>query len=158
MLAKIEFGCGMRPTPGYLHHDRTMHSTHVDWAYDLNETPWPLAEEMLDEILALDVMEHLKIDVNVWLDECHRILKPEGVLHIRVPSWDNPVSYRDTTHRRVFHEESFYFWDVGHPLWENYGKFYYAESGRWWKVASVKRVNPDSRYGIGDLEFILWKR
>ena len=155
---RLELGCGKKPTPGYIHHDRIWHSAHVDVAHNLDVLPWPWADNSIDELLALDVLEHLKVDVNLWLDECHRILAPDGLLTMRVPSWDNPVSYRDTTHRKVFHEESFHFWDTDHPLWNTYGVFYYAEANRWWKVEDVRRVNPDPRYGVSDLRFVLRKR
>jgi predicted SAM-dependent methyltransferase len=155
---RLELGCGKRPTPGYIHHDRIAHSPHIDVAHNLDSLPWPWESESISEILAMDVMEHLKTDVNLWLDECHRILIPDGKLILRVPSYNNPVSYRDTTHQRVFHEESFYFWDCDHPLWDWYGQFYYAESGRWWTVEDVRRVNPDNRYKIGDLRFVMRKR
>lgn len=156
---RLELGCGVRPTPGYVHLDRIAHAGHVDVAHNLDVLPWPFEDGQFEEILALDVMEHLTQPVNVWLDECWRILKPNGVLVMRLPSWDNhAVFWRDTTHQRAFHEESFCFWDTAHPLWEYYGKFYYAEAGRWWVVESVTRVNPDSRYGIGDLRYVLRKR
>ena len=155
---KLELGCGKRPTPGYVHHDRTWHSGHIDVAHDLDRLPWPWADGEVTELLALDVLEHLRLEVNEWLDECHRILASGGVLTMRLPAWDNPVSYRDSTHRKVFHEETFDFWDPDKHLWQWYGSFYYAEANRWWAVESVRRVNPDLRYGVGDLRFELRKR
>lgn len=138
---KIQLGCGIRPLADYVNHDRIKHAPHVDVAHDLNILPWPWADESAAEILALDVLEHLKLDPNVWLDECWRILRPGGRLHMRLPAWDNPHSYRDLTHRKVFHPESFLFWDQSSAWWENYGRFYYAESGRWWEQEHVERCN-----------------
>lgn len=154
----LELGCGVRPTPGAVHHDRIKHAPHVDVAHDLDVLPWPWADAAWDTLLALDVPEHLHLDIQQWLDECWRILKPGGELHLRLPAWDNPTSYRDPTHQKVFQEESFYYWQPGHALHENYGKFYFAESARWWDVLSVTRGNADARYGIGDLLFTLRKR
>jgi len=154
----LELGCGVRPTPGALHHDRIAHSAHVDVAHDLDTLPWPWPDGSFDEIIAFDVLEHLKLEVAQWLDEAWRILCPGGQLRLRLPAFDNPVSFRDPTHQRLFHEETFYYWQPGHPLHENYGRFYFAESGRWWDVTHVARVNPDSRYGIGDLAVELRKR
>lgn len=153
----LELGCGVRPTPGAIHHDRIIHSPHVDVAHDLDVLPWPWPDESFDEIIAFDVLEHLKLEVAQWLDEAWRILHPGGMLRLRLPAFDNPVSFRDPTHQRLFHEETFYYWQPGHPLHENYGRFYFAESGRWWDVTYVARVNPDSRYGIGDLAVELRK-
>ncbi len=154
----LELGCGMRPTPGALHHDRIAHSPHVDIAHDLNQLPWPWVDETFDEVIAFDVLEHLTLEVPEWLDEVWRILRPAGRLWLRLPAFDNPVSYRDPTHKHLFHEETFYYWQPGHPLHDHYGHFYFAEARRWWAVAQVQRVNPDPRYGIGDLFFELHKR
>lgn len=156
--AVLELGCGMRPTPGALHHDRTRHSPHVDVAHDLDRLPWPWADDAFDLVLALDVMEHLHLEVAAWLDEAWRLLRPHGQLYLRLPAWDNPVSYRDPTHVRLFHEESFYYWQPGHALHQDYGRVYFGATARWWEVLSVARVNADPRYGIGDLAVRLRKR
>jgi|SRR5579859_8170238 len=154
----LELGCGVHPTPGALHHDRIRHSSHVDVAHDLNNLPWPWQDEAFELLVALDVMEHLKLDVQAWLDEAWRILRPGGQFYMRLPAHDNPVSYRDPTHYRFFHEETFYYWQPDHALYENYGRFYFAESSRWWDVLSVERGNADPRYGVGDLYVRLRKR
>jgi len=153
----LELGCGKRPTPGALHHDRIHHSDWVDVAHDLEVLPWPWPDESFDGILALDVMEHLRLDIPQWLDEAWRILKPDGYLYLRLPAFDNPVSYRDPTHRRVFQDETFYYWQPGHPLHQDYGCIYFAEAARWWQVESVARDNADPRYGVGDLCVLLRK-
>jgi len=154
----LHLGCGVRPIPNAVNHDRTYHADYVDVAHDLDLFPWPWDADAFDRIVALDVLEHLKADVEEWLGECWRILKPGGELYMRLPAHDNPVSYRDPTHRRVFHEESFDYWDPARPWFANYGHFYYAAPARWWEVVSVVRVNPDERYGVGDLMFRLRKR
>jgi SAM-dependent methyltransferase len=140
----------MRPMPDMIHHDRILHSAHVDVVHDLDVLPWPWSDGEFDHVMALDVMEHLRVDVQVWLDESWRILKLGGELHLRLPAWDNPVSWRDPTHRRVFHPETFDYWDPSKPL-HSYGAMYFAESGRWWSVLQVEHVNG------GDLGFILRK-
>jgi predicted SAM-dependent methyltransferase len=150
-MMTLELGCGVHPTPGAVHHDRVLHSPNVDIAHDLDCLPWPWADGEFDKILALDVMEHLRLDVADWLDECHRILKPGGKLVLRLPAWDNPVSYRDPTHRKVFHPETFDYWDKSKQLHADYGFFYFGERGRWWDVLTVERVNG------GDFGFVLRK-
>jgi SAM-dependent methyltransferase len=154
----LELGCGVHPTAGALHHDRIGHSPHVDVAHDLEELPWPWPDEGFETVIAFDVMGHLTLDVAHWLDEAWRILRPAGRLQLRLPAFDNPLSYRDPTQRRVFHEETFYYWQPGHPLYEAYGQFYFAESGRWWDVIQITRTRPDPRSGVGDLAVELRKR
>lgn len=149
---KLELGCGMKPTPGYLHHDRIAHSPHVDIAVDLEQVPWPWPSGSCEEVLAIDVLEHLHHDIPVWLNECHRILAPGGLLDMRLPAWDNPLSYRDPTHHRFFHEETFYYWDPSHHLFDGFGRYYFAEADRWWEVEAVTREFNDLRYRMRRLE------
>ena len=154
-MTTLQLGCGIRPLAGATNHDRTRHHDYVDVAHDLDVLPWPFQTEAYDKVIALDVMEHLKVDVQAWLDECWRILKPGGELVLRLPAWNNPVSYRDPTHRKVFHEETFFYWDKNQQLWQDYGSFYFAESGKWWTVVRVERVNPPT--ATGDLGYVLRK-
>lgn len=50
----------------------------------------PFAAESFDNVLCLEVIEHLEEkDVLTLLDEIHRILKPQGVLFISSPNFDN---------------------------------------------------------------------
>jgi hypothetical protein len=148
---KLELGCGRKPTPGYIHHDRWVHTPHVDLAFDLNRRPWPIEIEAVDEILAIDVFEHLSLEVREWLDECHRILRSNGTLVMRLPAWDNPLSYRDPTHRRVFHPESFLYWCPQNPgqVWQEFGQYYFGLGyNRWWKQVSMVREHGDLRFTL----------
>ena len=102
------------------------------------------------------LMAHLRCDVQAWLDECWRILKPGGELVLRLPAWNNPVSWRDPTHRRVFHEETFCYWDKRHALHHDYGSFYFGPGyNKWWVIERVERVNPPTL--TGDLGYVLRK-
>jgi hypothetical protein len=169
---KLELGCGRSPTPGYVHHDRTRHSDFVDVAFDLREYPWPIAgrryepaldvfkhlaglplDEPLDELLALDVFEHLGAEVAPWLDECWRVLRPGGLLDMRLPAADNLVSYRDPTHYRVFHEQTFCYWDPAHELHQQFGMLYeLGDRPRLWTVAKAYRENGDWRFNLVKLD------
>lgn len=141
-MATLELGCGVHPTPGAIHHDRIKHADWVDVAHDLNILPWPWQDGEFDKVIAIDVLEHLKpwkVDIQGWLDELWRILKPGGQAVLHLPAWNQPLSYRDPTHYRVFHPESFYYWQPGHYLHEQFGKFYFAESAKWWQVLLVEQ-------------------
>lgn len=146
----LELGAGANPHPrATIHHDRIIHSDWIDVAHDLTSFPWPWTDGSIDAVIAIDVFEHLKdVDVQTWLDECWRILTPSGLLIMRVPAWTNPLSYRDPTHYRVFHEESFSYWDPDHNLYEYFGRYYFQESGRWWRVRRAFREFEDLRFDL----------
>jgi SAM-dependent methyltransferase len=135
----LQLGCGIRPLEGAINHDLEKHSDFVDVTWDLNEMPWCWQDEEFDKIIALDVMEHLKTDVDVWLDECWRILKPGGLLVMRLPAWDHENSHIDPTHRRLFHEHTFDYWDKRTECHNNYGSYYYRKSNKWWITETVER-------------------
>ncbi len=108
--------------------------------------PWIWGDEEFDKIIALDVMEHLRVEVFEWLDECWRILKPGGQLVLRLPAWDHENSHIDPTHRRLFHEHTFDYWDRRTSYFDNYGKFYFPQN-KWWTVESVERRDNSSNIG-----------
>jgi len=145
-MSTLHLGCGIRPLEGAINHDLEKHSDFVDVVWDLDVTPWPWQDEEFDKIIALDVLEHLKTDVDVWLDECWRILQPDGLLVLRLPAWNHENSHIDPTHRRLFHEHTFDYWDRRTSYFDNYGKFYFPQN-KWWTVESVERRDNSSNIG-----------
>lgn len=99
----LNLGCGKHPDPKFrVNHDRTLHSEDVDIAWDLNDLPWPWADNEFDFIQALAVFEHLDIDLVASFNESHRILKPGGRLRVKLPLQDGHNAYDDPTHRWFF--------------------------------------------------------
>lgn len=139
----LQLGCGINPLIGAVNHDKIRHSEGVDVAWDLDVTPWLWNDGEFDKVMALDAMEHLKVDVEVWLDECWRILQPDGLLVLRLPAWDHENSHIDPTHRRLFHEHTFDYWDRRTAYFANYGVFYFPQN-KWWTVESVERRDNNS--------------
>lgn len=153
MSEVLNLGCGHRPLEAALNHDLRAHSEHVGIAHDLEELPWPWEDEAFRRIVAHDVMEHLRLEVEDWLDECWRILEPGGELEIRGPAWDRHNAWRDPTHVRPFEERMFDYWDPETEIGRKYGELYFGETARWWRVVGVERVD-----GGTNLLFRLEKR
>ena len=76
---------------------------------DLEDLPYP--DGMFDVVAAVDVLEHV-IDLNAVLREVLRVLRPEGVLVVRVPDREDLWTYLDPgypyrfAHLRSFDEPS----------------------------------------------------
>ena len=82
-LSKLEIGCGQRPTPGYIHND-----LNAFQGVDIVGSPWEidLADNSLEEVIALGLMEHLTYDqVHGTLVNVRRMLKVGGVFLFDVP-------------------------------------------------------------------------
>ena len=56
---RLNLGCGKRPHPEAINHDRYFFFAHVDHAWDLNHLPWPWPAGSFREVIAEDVLEHL---------------------------------------------------------------------------------------------------
>ncbi len=147
---RLELGCGISPTPGYVHHDISRHADYIDLAFDLRVYDWPIEGASVHELLATDVFEHIGAEIRPWLDECHRILAPDGKLSMRLPAYDHHLSYRDPTHYRVFHPQTFDYWcptGTSSSLWQDFGRFYFGpDYSKWWEMISVAREMNDLRY------------
>jgi hypothetical protein len=106
---KINLGAGNDIRREYENHD-SIALPGIDLIHDLNTYPWPWNNEKADEILAIDILEHLD-DFMMAMEELHRVMKTGALVHIKVPYWNSAYSCIDPTHRRGFHEQTFHFFD-----------------------------------------------
>jgi SAM-dependent methyltransferase len=95
----LDLGCGERPQyPQNIGVDvRTTDAVQV--RADLGAGV-PFRTASVDRIYAVHVLEHL-IDFLPLVDECHRILRPGGILHVMSPWWRHVNAVADPTHVRL---------------------------------------------------------
>lgn len=97
-------------------------------------------------ITAYDVLEHLPNLVQV-MTNCLYLLKPDGILEIKVPYELSTGAWRDPTHIRAFNEDSWkyytdWFWYLG---WEKYRfikkelKYIFSAYGREFYETSIEK-------------------
>lgn len=106
---KLNLGAGKDIREGFVNHD-IAEISGIDVVHDLNCLPWPWADNSFDEVIALDVIEHLDAFFPV-MEEMHRILRPNGVVRIKVPYWNSSFRHMDPTHKQSIHEMTFHFMD-----------------------------------------------
>lgn len=134
----LNLGCGNRlEGGGAVNHDRTKHRPEIDVAWDLNCLPWPWPDNAFDQVIALSVFEHLRLDLVEVLNECWRLLRPGGQLVLKLPHWQSDVSYWDPTHRWHFSLRSF---DQFDPDTER-GKVYAFYTDRKWRIVRPAELN-----------------
>jgi SAM-dependent methyltransferase len=63
--------------------------------------PLPFEDESADALFTVHVLEHLP-DYLPLVAECHRVLRPGGVLHVMAPWWQHVNAVADPTHVRLF--------------------------------------------------------
>ena len=106
----INIGCGKTRIPGSIGVDRVCIPDYVDVVHDLNSTPYPFSNNFADEIHFYHVLEHLDNPLEK-LEEIHRLLKPGGILNMRVPHFSSNGAFTDITHKRPFSLFSFDVFD-----------------------------------------------
>lgn len=122
-MAIINLGCGLKPMTGegVINHDISFHSDHVDVAFDLNEMPWGFNDNIATDIYAIDVFEHLIPDLVQVLNECHRILKPSGLLHLKYPLYTSSRIHDDPTHKWFWSDHVVDYFDDSTDYGKRYG-------------------------------------
>ena len=113
---KLDLCCGSRKPEGYIGVD-TIPFKGVDKVYDLNEgIPFP--DNTFDEVRAFDAIEHIR-DGRMIMREVWRVLEPNGIINILVPSIDGRGAFQDLTHESYWNQNSFPYW-VNSQDWMDY--------------------------------------
>jgi SAM-dependent methyltransferase len=95
----LDLGCGdQRQYPENLGVDRRA-TPSVGVRADLAVT-LPFATGVVDRIYVVHLLEHL-LDFLPLVDECHRVLRPGGILHVLAPWWKHVNAVADPTHLRL---------------------------------------------------------
>ncbi len=92
-MLRLNLGCSDRHLPGYINVDVF---PPADLITDLNGA-WPWDDNSVDEIVAHDIIEHLTHKI-FTMNQLWRVLKPGGVVRIKVPTTDGPGAFQDPGH------------------------------------------------------------
>lgn len=106
MKRLLNLGAGNKIFEGWLNHDLIKHRSEIDFAFDLNLAGWPLESDTFDVVRAWDVLEHLEDPIN-FMNNCWKLLKPNGMLVVKACGWQNRNIHVDITHRKGYDIESF---------------------------------------------------
>lgn len=93
---KINLGCGFRKIPDFINID-IREEVEPDLVHDCLSLPFE--DNSVDEVLAIDYLEHVAIGKTVpQVEEIYRVLKPGGVFIHKTPSTDGRGAFQDPTH------------------------------------------------------------
>jgi len=106
---RVDLGAGQNKREGFLGLDR---APVTDIQHDLLDTPWPFADESVDELMASHVLEHFWGEEQVKiLEEAYRVLKWDAGIMIIVPWWNSARMWQDPTHKAPFPAEKAYYFN-----------------------------------------------
>jgi len=115
----LELGCGKYPRKDAMNID-IVDLPGVDKVHDLNVFPWPMNDELFDEVVAQDIIEHVD-DTFKAMNEIWRVLKPNGLALIHTTYWKTKGSFTDPQHKHFYTLESFDYFDPTTFLGQEYG-------------------------------------
>lgn len=109
---KLNIGSGRIRYPGFINIDCTQiidgnGKEMVDIIMDIEKEKLPFEDNSIDEIIVENILEHLGNGFIFFLNECHRVLSPDGIMRGNVPPFNTNGAIRDITHKRFFVKESF---------------------------------------------------
>lgn len=120
---RIDLGCGPSKKIGYIGID-ILELPGIDFVADFNKGLPFIPDNSIDEIISSHLLEHIE-NLELFLAEIHRVLKPNGIKKIIVPHFSNPYYYSDYTHKRFFGLYSMdYFSDGSSNLRRKVPSFY----------------------------------
>lgn len=113
----LDLGCGRNKLEGAIGVDFTC-LPGVDFVLNLNDH-LPFESTSFDVIHANQVFEHIENIVGL-IKECHRILKPGGLLVVHVPYFRSSWAAIDPTHIRQYTLLSMNYFKSGTYEFDNY--------------------------------------
>ena len=122
---RLDIACGQNKQPGFKGIDI---AGDADIVHDLNEIPWPIKANSVEEVFCSHYVEHIPHyrpgwDRDGWwlfFDELYRVMKNGGTATFIHPYAQNSRAFWDPTHVRFIHETTWYYlhrdWRVGNGL------------------------------------------
>lgn len=122
---KLDLGCGPNPAQGFEGVDQYAFDGKVKHVFDLRTTPWPFADNSVDEARCSHFIEHLTGQERcAFVNELYRVLKPEAGCLVITPHWASNRAYGDPTHQ----------WPPVSEMW-----FYYLS--REWRLQNAPHTD-----------------
>ena len=134
---KLYFGCGTHKVEGFLGVDK-IQMDQVDIVHDMNMYPYPFADNSIDEVLLINILEHFS-DIIKVVEEIWRICKNGARIRVEVPYYNSAGACQDPTHKSFFTENTFdYFTESEATPLSSYN---YYSSARF----NILSIVPDQR-------------
>ena len=116
----LDVGCGVRKQHGFIGMDKR-DLDGVDIVHDVTDLPWPLDDDSCCTVLMSHLIEHIQPALHIdIIDECWRVIEPDGLLIISTP---HPYSFgwhQDPTHCASWNEATPMYFVPGNELYDVY--------------------------------------
>ena len=119
---KLNLCCSDQHLPGYVNVDIVQPADElVDLADE--RQPWPWADSSVSEIRFHDGPEHLPNKIRT-MNECWRVLEPDGKLDLFVPTTDGRGAFQDPQHVAFFTPNDLFYYCEEYAEWQRFHEAY----------------------------------
>ncbi len=108
-LKRLDLACGVNKKENFTGIDRNK-EIKPDIIHNLDTYPWPFEDQSCFELHCNHFVEHVH-SLNKFMEECHRILVPKGLLVISAPYYTSFEASMNPDHKRVINEKTFLFFN-----------------------------------------------
>ena len=107
-MTRLNIGCGRDYKEGWWNSDISK-EVRADAYLDIRTANLPFPDESVEEIYISGVLEQIlqTEDLIHAMNECHRVLKPRGVMTVVVPNAKYAIAHQDPMDVRKFTRETF---------------------------------------------------
>lgn len=147
-VLRLDLACGQQKREGFIGVDfvdalKGDYPEFVLW--DLNIFPWPWEDSSVYELNCSHYVEHIGFDEGhdliTFMNECYRILTPQGTIKITHPYATSPRAFQDPTHKRYINEITWKYFDA---KWRELAKVsHYPITADFEIVSAVAVMNPE---------------
>jgi predicted SAM-dependent methyltransferase len=147
---KLDIACGQNKQEGF-HGVDIVDTKDADTVHDLTKFPWPFNDNEVEEAFCSHYAEHVP-DLNAFMNEVYRILKPDALIRIIHPHLRSDRAFQDPTHVRFIPEATWYYfakdWREAqkldhYPIETDFGienMFYNGFQGDWGQRSEAART------------------
>ena len=101
-IRRLNWGCGLKPVPGWLNSDRR-EIEGIDVVADIR-SGLPLEAHSIDYAVAIHALQDLAwLEIVPALQELRRVLRPGGVLRLGLPDMDRAIAAYQAGDAAYFH-------------------------------------------------------
>ncbi len=149
----FNLGCGMSAKEEYVNIDQEM-VEGADIIQDLNDESWKFKNGIADKIIAYDIIEHMN-NVDGFMEECHRVLKPGGLMFVHVPYYNHHLAYTDPQHLHYFTPDTFNRYEGGQFAHMSHARFKIIKqtlvASSWFRWIHSQTLLRNVSYRIGNV-------
>lgn len=147
----LDIGCGTNKVAGAVGMDVNPR-TAADVIHDLDDLPYPFADDQFDEVIGRHVIEHVQNPMAVMC-ELHRLTRAGGLVKLLAPHWTNPDFATDLTHRNHLNSYSFRNFTEARAVFDFYTEVRFKQKVvrvtllNLWKLTGLEYlINLDNRH------------